>query len=656
MSRLGIYVIYDKQGIIDRYAVYIAEELRKVTQRLAIVCIGEYKQEELNKLKHLSNDVFTRDNKGYDSGAFKDAICNYVGWDDVLSYDELVICNDTFYGPFWGFKPIFTEMEDKKADFWGMTLHNAIDDGEHHFPTHVQSYFLVFRQALLHADAFRKFWEELQYPTNYDEARDYYEMAISTIFPKLGFTYATYVNEIEDNSNRDIPYDGVNWRSYYMTNRLRCPILKKKRFTYDLQLSDDVSKELSYICDNSDYDVTMIWENVIRSYSIGALRQGCHLRCVLDDYRTESAPALMKRAQLIAVIDDKNDALMYLDRIGACSKELESLVIASNMQIKTYMEQAYPEVTTIVLPVREDIFQYLLFDLDENSIHAEYVLYITNRRKMDSKQPQFNEEMAQNNVWENLFLNGGYASNAIEYLEHHPEVGILVPNRDEDIMGDVRPLNWDIIQPYREALRTVLKISSDVEHYESEAFASYSFWIRGSLVHDLRSCFRDEKASFARNASHEMAMKLTLPLFMKSRGFLSIVMENARYAAMMRARVLPPRVETRVEERQVEKYLGLYKVNLNHFVKQCKFLYIYGAGKIADQVTALLNECQIPFDGYVVSDGQAHEADKNSHVVREFSETTSLEGVGYIVAVGEKLRPEVLDILERQGIQNIYVL
>lgn len=656
MSRLGIYVVYDKQGIIDRYAVYIAEELRNVSERLVIVCVGEYEQCQLDKLNHITNDIFLRDNKGYDSGAFKDALCSYIGWDEVLKYDEVVICNDTFYGPFWGFEPIFKKMADTTADFWGLTLHKAIDDGMHHFPTHVQSYFLVFRKRLMNDDAFRKFWEDLKYPTDYDQARDYYEMAISTIFPNLGYSFATYVCDEEENENSTVPYDLPNWRSYYATAYLGCPIIKKKRFTLDLQLSDDLHKTLEYVKKHSDYDISMVWENAIRSYSLDEINKGYHLRYVGATEPAKEKSEVDPKVHVVAVLSRDNDFRMYLDRIGTLSEKIHCTVVVHNRSCEEYVRTVYPRINTTVMPTYRNVFLSLNGILRRMCIEEKYILFCSNMRKMGTEQPQYVEEMAQNNVWDNLLNGVDYITQIVNYMESCPEVGMLVPNNDEMIMGDVRSLNWEQIETSRSLFKGRLGIHRNEDICGGEAFASTSFFIRNSLVSTFFKLIFEDELNSLDTIDDEKAMQLTLPQFAKCQGYLPSIVENDKYAAMMRTRVLPPRVETRVEEHTVEKYLGLYKVNLNHFVKHCKFLYIYGAGKIADQVTELLHECQIPFDGYVVSDGQVHNENKDDRVIREFSETVELEGVGYIVAVGEKLRPEVLGILERQGIENIYVL
>lgn len=53
-------------------------------------------------------------------GGFKDALCTYIGWDRLTEYDELILANDSFYGPFEDIRKIFAEMESRDLDFWGL--------------------------------------------------------------------------------------------------------------------------------------------------------------------------------------------------------------------------------------------------------------------------------------------------------------------------------------------------------------------------------------------------------------------------------------------------------------------------------------------------------------------------------------------------------
>lgn len=650
MKRLGIFLIYDKENIIDRYVIYIAQELRKVTDRLVIVTIGEYSKSELKKIKTITKDIYCRDNKGFDSGAFKDTLSDYIGWDDVLQYDELVICNDTFYGPFWGFESIFEGMKEQECDFWGLTLHNSLGN----FPTHVQSYFLNFRKELLHDNRFRDYWEKLEYPSNYDEARDFFEMAISTEFPKLGYTYSTYVNELEDNSNRDVSYDLVNWRSFYGIKRLNCPILKKKRFVCDLQLSDDIRKTLDYVSEKSSYDISMIWENAIRNYSVRELNNGYHLNHIFANDKLRTRKKNYSNVRVVAVIEKGNDEKMYIDNILHACSGIAITFIVSDMKLKKYIDQKRTKADTIVLRKYNNIFCNIEDTVDRLD-DADYLLFITNRRKLELTQQQFNEEMAQNNVWDNLMLDSGYVSRIIEFLDAHKEFGILVPNKDDEIMSNVTPIDWQQIDAHIKELAELLDVPEALIDRVEDRFSSYTFWIRTEILRRfIGKC--SAKKFILDDSNWERAIQSILPFYVKKSGYLPTVIENQRYAAMLRKRPAPVRIETKVEDHYTEKYIGLYKANLSYFTSQCDYLFIYGAGKIADRVVELLSECQIPYDGFVVTDGQEHESIKNNHSVREFSETLELKSSGYIVAVGEKIRPAIIEVLEKNGINKIYVL
>ena len=108
--------------------------------------------------------MFFRENIGFDAGAYKDALCQLIGWDKVLEYDELVLLNDSFFVPFVPMQAIFSEMKKKECDFWGLTKYNKRVDreGKTVFPEHLQSFFLVVRKSLLHSSCFADFWNEMQ--------------------------------------------------------------------------------------------------------------------------------------------------------------------------------------------------------------------------------------------------------------------------------------------------------------------------------------------------------------------------------------------------------------------------------------------------------------------------------------------------------------
>lgn len=149
-KRLGIFCFYDKDGEVDTYVNYLLEELRTVLYKLIIVVNGKITETGRNILLKYADDFIVRPNRGFDVGAYTDVL-KQTGCMDWENWDELVLCNDTFYGPFVPMKDIFVKMEDKDVDFWGL---NILERG---LLSHIQSYFLVFRQKILSSNDLLKY-------------------------------------------------------------------------------------------------------------------------------------------------------------------------------------------------------------------------------------------------------------------------------------------------------------------------------------------------------------------------------------------------------------------------------------------------------------------------------------------------------------------
>ena len=143
MKRLLIFSFYDKDGIVDQYILFLLRGLKQVVNELIVVINGMLKDEEEKKIVTLTNHILKRKNVGYDAGAYADVILNFLGKEELKKWDELVLCNDTFYGPFVPFEYIFNKMNLGKVDFWGL---NYV---ENNITNHIQSYFLVFKKRII---------------------------------------------------------------------------------------------------------------------------------------------------------------------------------------------------------------------------------------------------------------------------------------------------------------------------------------------------------------------------------------------------------------------------------------------------------------------------------------------------------------------------
>ena len=72
-KRLGVFVFYDKDGIVDDYVIYLLNDLKENLDRLVIVCNGALTPDGRDRLEKISPEVYVHENHGYDVGAYKAA-------------------------------------------------------------------------------------------------------------------------------------------------------------------------------------------------------------------------------------------------------------------------------------------------------------------------------------------------------------------------------------------------------------------------------------------------------------------------------------------------------------------------------------------------------------------------------------------------------
>ena len=126
MKRFAIYFFYDQVGIVDDYNIYMLEDLKKNIDHLMVVSNGPLNEEGYKKFTKVSDEIFERDNKGFDVWAYKEGI-QKAGWNLLEQYDELILLNFTNFGPIYPFKDMFDEMDTYQVDFWGITEHYGHD-------------------------------------------------------------------------------------------------------------------------------------------------------------------------------------------------------------------------------------------------------------------------------------------------------------------------------------------------------------------------------------------------------------------------------------------------------------------------------------------------------------------------------------------------
>ena len=272
MKRLLIYFFWDKDGIVDDYVPYFLSEVKPFCEDVCVVVNGDLNAEGYKKLTDCSDKLLLRENIGFDSWAYKHAL-EYYGFEKIKEYDELIMCNFTFFGPIFPLSEMFDKMTATKCDFWGIHRHPAMEAymGQTKITEHIQSHFIVIRQSILKDDSFKEYWDTLKEVNSYEDAVAFHELRFTSFFEEKGFKSACYIDK-----QKYFNILAANASVFLAAKQIiedRCPILKRKVFTFKhghiehLQFDGTTIKDLfSYIRKNSNYPLDLIKQNVKRCF------------------------------------------------------------------------------------------------------------------------------------------------------------------------------------------------------------------------------------------------------------------------------------------------------------------------------------------------------------------------------------------------------
>lgn len=251
MKRLCILSCYDSEGKVRNYLETYIKALKEIADDLVIVVNEPLTESGFDCLKKYTDKVYIRENKGYDAGAYKYIFgeMNYV----LDEYDELVLTNDTCFGPFVPFTDIFAKMEKEKIDFWGM---NYI---ENHIISHLQSNFLVFRKKVF--EIVMKYFKQKinENTTDISDVYVNFEMGLFHFLVKEGYKFGYYTPL----NNLDV-YRAPN----YCLRDYGFPFLKKKCFDNVYFKMDNCLDALRFISEHCEYNISDVLEISKTRYNI----------------------------------------------------------------------------------------------------------------------------------------------------------------------------------------------------------------------------------------------------------------------------------------------------------------------------------------------------------------------------------------------------
>lgn len=180
---LAIFASYDKLNQIPDYVVYYLKELKKVSDTI-FVSDNEFSQDELEKIKDLTIHQICNRHGEYDFGSYKRGYIYAKDNNLFTKYSDLILCNDSCFGPFYPLADIIEKMNAKKCDFWGMFKH--LENGG--ISEHIQSYFVYLKNNVVLSEIFDTFMKSITQQNSKSEIIHKYEVGLSQILIKNGYS------------------------------------------------------------------------------------------------------------------------------------------------------------------------------------------------------------------------------------------------------------------------------------------------------------------------------------------------------------------------------------------------------------------------------------------------------------------------------------
>lgn len=643
-KRLGIYLVYDKQGVVDKYIGYFLKDLRSCITSLVVVCNMEHIIQGEEILRKYADQVFFRENLGFDAGGFKDALCKLIGWETVLGYDELVLANDSMFGPFCPMRTIFDEMGRREVDFWGLTKNgpyqkNGIDE----YPEHIQTFFLVIRSALLHSSDFRTYWESMGYFQSFNQTVREYELHFTPHFASLGYSYDVLADIDANNSKRfennygqyaKIPYELMRKRNF--------PFFKKKPLTDEFDLLEEQTQEnmrlsLDYIDRETLYDVNLIWDNVIRTLDVADLQRTLHFQYIISP----SSSGFNGSTAVIVFISYGDSAEYVLEYLRLLPEECSIWVVAScEKLLEPYQGSRCCCQTVVPQHVNHYLAGFCTYDYI--CVLHDMDLTSKNRRSCIGKSEFYG-------VWENLLKNGDYVSGVEECFVKESRLGLLAPPQLNfaEHFGEIGR-GWNGV--YQEVRRTAerLRLNCQISENKGPYRVTENFWIRGAALTRLKDMTEDELQYLPYLWSY----------LAQDAGYYSGIVESAEYASMneVNLQYYLDQITDQVRQQYgtfdyfFEMQKLVLKPALREFCSKYSRIYVYGTGLTARRYQDLLAD----IDAYVISDGQVKLMELNGVPVKFLSEIDLTDDCGIVLCMFKANQAHAIKLLQDRGFHNFF--
>lgn len=424
MKRLAIYYFYDKQGIVDDYIITLIKEMKKCIEYLVVIVEDYIDNEGKEKLIEFANKLVVLRNCDTNLKAYHFGISEFQ-WENLKQFDEIVLFDNSLFGPFNSINVVFDEMELCKVDYWGL-VNEYVDDEYVQGNTlrYINLNFIVLRRSLILNKNFQEFFKNIKL--------DYQMKFIINKFQRLNVIGKAYIDtsDLEKLCNRPFIY----YAKELIENR-NCPFLSKYSLYYDENEHPDMGcgeeglELYNYLNSKKKYNTDLIWDNLLRTVNMYDIKHCMQWNFILP---TSTQNSLSSKKYKVALFLH----IYYVDLIDYCRKYAESMPENADIYITTcdkknieFIEKSFKNLKLnkiIIIENRGRDISSLLVGLRPYVNEYDFICFAHDKKSFQS-EPYIIGESFSYGCFENILSSKSYVENIILTFEKNSRLGLLTP-------------------------------------------------------------------------------------------------------------------------------------------------------------------------------------------------------------------------------------
>lgn len=243
MKRICLFAGYDSKNIIHDYVVYYLKELSTVAD-VYYMADNEISEHEKVKITPYVKGAYGFNHKKYDFGSWQELI-KIIGWEKISEYDELILANDSVFGPLYPIKELFEKIEkDRQWEVCGITEECYIEKNNDKYSINnfIQSYFVIIKKNIFMQEYIKQFFHDYTLYTSKADVVLNGEKKLSKILIENDVVIKKVIEKLYD------PFK--EWKSILKSGS---PFIKKSKFT---------NKEY-----NRKYETLYKYEDIVAKYN-----------------------------------------------------------------------------------------------------------------------------------------------------------------------------------------------------------------------------------------------------------------------------------------------------------------------------------------------------------------------------------------------------